>query len=730
MAEIFGVIAGTVGVLDVSKRGIDRLDHVCSRWRNAPQELLELRNEVEDLRVVLDQVMEAKTTIETTSQHDAPLAASLNEQYRKANDQLAALEDIVNALSSIKNYKKKYKWVRKEGKIETIKMRIRGVRESISSLLLAHGVIKSSRVELDILSVISVGNQQNQHVNSRLDTLSTGISETRNEVAAAHSDITASAATNSQQVVASLADTRLEVANMFQNFASHFDTRFDHLGTMNSGAGLVTRPPRQGSRPGITQSQSIQFTTARRGACSVACDCRCHSSSISSSTWQLPQILSFILGSLFLRYTGLPASIRFTYVFPVWLIQYSILFYLEKIAGRKPEMVLAMKNRVRWQDNPMFNACFAGDLKEVETLYRTSPWYARDIRDVDGTNPIFWALRQQNVEVAKFLNSVDGGTDNENDNGDCAQSYFAVRTITKYSEPGAFDSDIYQLLRLREHIDELGLPEITRSILGLPGSRPLRYLVENFPSRSASEAKMEDEFGKTALHWACRQGDAEAVAALVKLGANVNASRPNGYSPLHEAGLSKKASDCVNILFKAGVTLGRDTYGNTPLHVACAEGIVETVESLLDNGVSMEDLNKTGQSPLMLTTERDRFPILKLLLDRGADIGVADEYGGTALHLSVWANAHECAKELLSRGADRNCANIFGTNILHAATEDADERMLEILTKDGLRGLDVNVEDNNGQTAQKIFGSRPGVTDELKSAFERLIKVIPAVSTL
>lgn len=139
MAEMFGVIAGAVGVLDVSKRGIDRLDHVCSRWRNAPQELLELRNEVED-RVVLDQVMEAKTTIETTSQHDAPLAASLTEQYRKANDQLAALEDIVNALSSIKNYKKKYKWVRKEGKIEAINIRIRGVRESISSLLLTHGV--------------------------------------------------------------------------------------------------------------------------------------------------------------------------------------------------------------------------------------------------------------------------------------------------------------------------------------------------------------------------------------------------------------------------------------------------------------------------------------------------------------------------------------------------------------------------------------------------------------
>lgn len=140
MAEVFGIIAGALGVLDVSKRGIDHLDHVCSRWRNAPQELLDLRNEVEDLRVVLDQVMEAKLTIETASRQDAPLAAALDEQYRKANDQITALEEILNDLNGIASYKKKYKWVRKEGKIEVIKMQVRRVRQTISSLLITHGV--------------------------------------------------------------------------------------------------------------------------------------------------------------------------------------------------------------------------------------------------------------------------------------------------------------------------------------------------------------------------------------------------------------------------------------------------------------------------------------------------------------------------------------------------------------------------------------------------------------
>lgn len=372
----------------------------------------------------------------------------------------------------------------------------------------------------------------------------------------------------------------------------------------------------------------------------------------------------------------------------------------------------------------MFYACLIGDLNQVQMLYRNSPWYARDIRDVDGTNPIFWALCRHHVEVAKFLNSVDGGVDNENDDGECVKSYFAVRAITEYSKPGVFDSDIHQLLRLREYIDELGLPEITRSVLGLPGSRSLQRLIEDFPLRSASEAKIEDEFGKTALHWACRQGNEEGVDQLVKLGANVNAASSNGPTPLHEAGMSKKSSECVKILFKAGVVLRRNVYGNTPLHVACAEGIVETVESLLDHGVPIEDLNKAGQTPLLLAAEFNEISNLKLLLDRGADMGVVDQDGGTALHVGVWVNAHECVCELLRRGANPRSVDSDGANILHAAAEDGDETTLDILAKDGLRGLDVDAKDHNGRTAQEIFDSRAEVTDGLRSAFERLIKAI------
>ncbi|KAJ4256816.1 hypothetical protein NW762_008912 [Fusarium torreyae] len=132
-------------------------------------------------------------------------------------------------------------------------------------------------------------------------------------------------------------------------------------------------------------------------------------------------------------------------------------------------------------------------------------------------------------------------------------------------------------------------------------------------------------------------------------------TRSNGYTPLYEAGMSKKFSECVKILFKAGVVLDRDIYGNA----AWSEGVV-------------------------------------------------DEDGGTALNVGVWVGAPEYLCELLRRGANLKSVDSDGVNTLHAAAEDGDDTMLDILAKDGLRDLDVDAKDLDGRTAPDVFESRAG----------------------
>lgn len=140
MAEVFGVVAGAIGVLDVSTRGVQRLSQLCARWNHAPQELLSLSNELQDLCVILDQIKTAERAIRATSQQDPSLVTALSEQLQSAEAHIKTMNDILDELASLKKFKKKYKWVRREGIIEKLRGQIRGVREGISALLLTHGV--------------------------------------------------------------------------------------------------------------------------------------------------------------------------------------------------------------------------------------------------------------------------------------------------------------------------------------------------------------------------------------------------------------------------------------------------------------------------------------------------------------------------------------------------------------------------------------------------------------
>lgn len=140
MAEVFGIVAGAIGVLDVSARGLQHLHRICTKWKHAPEEISALHNELQDLRVVIHQVKEAGKAIEAASPGDGVLATTLAVYLRNANEYVKQLNDSVDWLAAQSDIKKKYKWLRREGKVEDLKLRIRRVRESINSLLLAHGV--------------------------------------------------------------------------------------------------------------------------------------------------------------------------------------------------------------------------------------------------------------------------------------------------------------------------------------------------------------------------------------------------------------------------------------------------------------------------------------------------------------------------------------------------------------------------------------------------------------
>lgn len=71
----------------------------------------------------------------------------------------------------------------------------------------------------------------------------------------------------------------------------------------------------------------------------------------------------------------------------------------------------------------------------------------------------------------------------------------------------------------------------------------------------------------------------------------------------------------------------QDNLGNTPLHLACKSGAVETVRPLLSSGrkTALRIRNKDGQTPLHYAVKFGNTNIVKELLSMGAKTDLKDK---------------------------------------------------------------------------------------------------------
>ncbi|MEZ5287399.1 MAG: ankyrin repeat domain-containing protein [Vicinamibacterales bacterium] len=143
--------------------------------------------------------------------------------------------------------------------------------------------------------------------------------------------------------------------------------------------------------------------------------------------------------------------------------------------------------------------------------------------------------------------------------------------------------------------------------------------------KDAADVNAAQGDGMTALHWAAMNGDADMAKMLVYAGANVRAvTRIGSYTPLFLAARQGQAA-VVPVLVGAGADARQSTAtGTTPLMVAAASGSADTVAALLDAGADANAAESVrGLTPLMFAAAADRSDVVALLTRRGADVKAA-----------------------------------------------------------------------------------------------------------
>ncbi len=136
---------------------------------------------------------------------------------------------------------------------------------------------------------------------------------------------------------------------------------------------------------------------------------------------------------------------------------------------------------------------------------------------------------------------------------------------------------------------------------------------------------------------------------------------------------------------------------DAPLLAAVKAADVDTVRSLVDQGVDVNQAAPDGATALHWAVHRNDAGLAGLLLEAGADVSAKNRYGVQPISLAAENGSAEILEALLEAGADANAALPEGETVLMTAARTGNAAAIRVLL---VRGADPNLRDSfRGQTA-------------------------------
>jgi uncharacterized protein len=243
--------------------------------------------------------------------------------------------------------------------------------------------------------------------------------------------------------------------------------------------------------------------------------------------------------------------------------------------------------------------------------------------DPDGTTPLHWAARQDDLKTADAL--IRAGAD--------------VNAANRY-----------------------GVTPINLAATNGSAAMIRKLLDAGVDPNSANPG------GETALMTAARIGKIDAVTLLLDRGANVNAKDTvHGQTALMWAVLENHA-DVVQLLLSRGA----DINAHTNVTSTKGEYVPARAAAASGNGIIRQRALPTpngGVTPLLFAIRDGNVDMMRLLLDRGARIDESSGNRTTPLIIALLNGQVAMATELLNRGADPNAADDYHRAALFAAID-------------------------------------------------------------
>jgi len=223
-------------------------------------------------------------------------------------------------------------------------------------------------------------------------------------------------------------------------------------------------------------------------------------------------------------------------------------------------------------------------------------------------------------------------------------------------------------------------------------------------SKGAKLDEQDAATGRSALLWAAKSGNREALEALLKAGANTSVTERSGKAALAVAA-EAGCAECVKLLIAAGADVNhRDQIQGTALLWAAGFGSPEAVRELLRGGADASLADTNGLTPLLWAAGVGEVGAVEALLDAKADVAAADHIDGdNALMRAARSGKVESLALLVARGAAVNEKNRRGATALHLAAGRGTLEKVRVLLE---AKADPGVRNDEGRTALELAKAR------------------------
>ncbi|KAK3371177.1 hypothetical protein B0T24DRAFT_306629 [Lasiosphaeria ovina] len=771
MAEPLSMLAGIASLITTTTRISGALHKIHRGLKNGPELLLALSNEIADLTLVLDQTQRAQDRLGQLSSDDSTAgAAILKSQLDKAHNVLSKLDKLSADLLKRKRSLQRVKWVLHESKATTLKDEMREVRRRIHEILTANNATTSARIELQLHSVSSTISDSRPFLVQQASTLS-------------HVSAQLTALQELQVLGRSTAELQLQISQQLSAIqgaisslqpprSSPVSTPADSQIQRASSLGGTKQPETSTIFPNYNNTahrmHTVYFRATLGGStCATTCSCRCHTMRHGARrpqvSWAMPEALRQAIGQLFIGYSGFPVgsssttstttcdspscrvgnqqqTIRLlvTYAFPLWFVWRTMQILFEaSSASRSVQFGLVFRRRINFEmSGTIFSALTpswgAEDLKAF--LDNQHPCVT-DINCDNGTSILQQLLRvpcdeSRNVQKLRLLLQYGADPDSKDDRGSSFRRDLAIHKLWGWPRGMLQIEGLLSEGFVSEVIDHLCLSYLQKVIAGIYSisfSSAMQTIRSNNEAEFCHIINARDQMGQTALHFAARWGNPEAIQMLLEAGADYTARDVNGMPAPYCAaacpakGKEKDCAECLRLFLDAGANPDEMLL----LQKAAWSTNLAAVQTLLEWPGGVVDINLKAQ-PDGLTAfhyaiHQVDIGIARYLLERGADKNTVDSNGRSAVQLAVCSGFHEGLELLLAAHADHLHVSTTSGTILHYAAIGGNAKTMDILAGHGLGGLDPNLRNSRGRTAVDEFERRPDISDELRRAFTVLL---------